>query len=379
MNMINWNVISLTQKLISFNTINPPGNEKEMASFVGNLLSTNGFNVEYLLFEENRLHVIAEKGLSQTCPPLVFSGHFDTVPVGATQWSIDPFEGKVMDGKIFGRGSSDMKGGLAAMICASIQAFQEGTPEGGIRLILTAGEELGCQGVQHLVNTHNKLGEARALIVGEPTANLPAIGHKGALYINVSTSGVTAHSSMPELGDNAIYKAARAISKIENFTFGAEKDLLLGFPTINIGKMKGGMNLNSVPDFAEFTIDVRSTTKINHKDIIERIKEDFNGEAELEILVDMNPVSSNEKDSFVQLVYDVCQIDRSSSMYPKSLPYLTDGSVLQGLYNKVPTIILGPGQPEMAHKTDEFCYTDNILKSVEIYKNIILRRRINND
>jgi len=376
--MINCNVISLTQKLIGFNTVNPPGNEKEMAKYVGNLLSTNGFNVEYFSFEENRLHVIAEKGLSQTSPPLVFSGHFDTVPVGANKWSFDPFKGKLLDGKIYGRGSSDMKGGLAAMLYASIQAFQEGTPEGGIRLILTSGEELGCQGVNNLVNTHNNLGKARALIIGEPTANLPAIGHKGALYINVSTYGVTAHSSMPELGDNAIYKAARAISKIENFKFGAEKDSLLGFPTINVGKMNGGMNLNSVPDFAEFTIDVRSTTKINHKDIIERIKKEFKGEAELEILVDMNPVSSNEKDSFVQLVYDVCQIDRSSGTYPKSLPYLTDGSVLQGLY-KVPTIILGPGQPEMAHKTDEFCYTENILKSVEIYKNIILKRRINND
>lgn len=377
--MIDCNVISLTQKLISFNTINPPGNEMEMAKYVGNLLSTNGFSVEYSLFDKNRLHVIAEKGLSQTCSPLVFTGHFDTVPLGAKKWSVDPFEGKMIDRKIFGRGSSDMKGGLAAIICASIQAFHEGIPEGGIRLILTAGEELGCQGIQHLVNTPINLGNASALIVGEPTANLPAIGHKGALYMNVTTSGITAHSSMPELGDNAIYKAARAISKIENFKFGAEKDPLLGFPTINVGKMSGGLNLNSVPDFAEFTIDVRSTTKINHKDIIERIKKDFNGEVELEILVDLDPVSSNEKDSFVQLVYDVCQIDSSSNEYPKSLPYLTDGSVLHRLYNKVPTLILGPGQPEMAHQTDEFCYTENILKSVEIYKNIILKRRINND
>lgn len=370
-------VILLTQKLLSFNTINPPGNEMGMAKYVGGILSKNGFSVEYSLFEENRLHVIADKGLSPIAPPLVLSGHFDTVPLGAKKWSIDPFEGKVLDGKIFGRGSSDMKGGVAAMLCASIRAFYEGTPEGGVRLILTAGEELGCQGVQHLINTHNNLGKASAIIIGEPTANFPFIGHKGALYINVSTSGIAAHSSMPELGDNAIYKAARAISKIEKLKFGVEKDPLLGFPTINVGKMNGGMNLNSVPDFAQFTIDVRSTTKIIHNDILERIKKDFEGEAELEVLVDMNPVSSNEKDLFVQLVYDVCQIDRSRGEYPKSLPYLTDGSVLQRLYKKVPIIILGPGQPEMAHQTDEFCYTKNILISVEIYKNIILKRRLN--
>ncbi len=83
---------------------------------------------------------------------------------------------------------------------------------------------------------------------------------------------------MPELGDNAIYKAAKCITRIEAFRFNSDRDPLLGLPTINVGKMKGGLNLNSVPDYAEFSIDVRSTTKIRHQSVLQRLKEEFGEE-----------------------------------------------------------------------------------------------------
>ena len=371
--MASGNVITLTRKLIAFDTINPPGNEMHAAKFIGALLKENGFRVEYVPFEENRLHVLAERGCSAEVPPVVFTGHFDTVPLGAREWSVDPFGGEIKDGKLFGRGSSDMKGGLAAMVIAAIRAFEEGFPLNGVRLILTSGEELGCQGAKHLVAACKNLGRARGIVVGEPTANVPAIGHKGGLYLNLTTSGVTAHSSMPHLGDNAIYKTARAISKIEKFDFGVEKDPLLGFPTINVGKVFGGMNINSVPDHAGFTIDARTTAKVSHQLLLEKLQTELGDEVSIETLVDLQAVSSNENDPFVQMVYSVCGITAGKEGFPKSLPYLTDGSVLQPAYGGVPTIILGPGQPEMAHQTDEFCYLENLEQAVNIYKNIILK------
>lgn len=370
--MLEKNVIALTQKLIAFNTVNPPGNEGAIAKFIGGLLSGHGFGVQYLSFWENRLHLIAEKGCSPDVPAIVFTGHFDTVPLGAKEWSVGPFAGKAQNGKLYGRGSSDMKGGVAAMVVAAIQAFENGFPIGGIRCIFTAGEELGCQGAKQLVATHNNLGRARGIIVGEPTANIPAIGHKGGLYLKLVASGKTAHSSMPHLGDNAIYKIARAITKTEKFNFEVEKDPLLDFPTINVGKVFGGMNINSVPDHAGFTIDARTTTKIDHQKLLQQLKNELGNEIQIETLVNLKAVSSNENDPFVQMVYSVCGITGGSEGYPKSLPYLTDGSVLQPAYDGAPTIILGPGQPEMAHQTDEFCYTENIEKAVEIYKNIML-------
>ena len=371
--MIFEDVISLTKKLLSFNTVNPEGNEQDIAIFVGKLLSMNGFVVNYHLLAKNRLTLIAEKGLASLFPPLVMTGHFDTVPLGSKQWNEDPFSGTIKEGKIYGRGSSDMKGGLAAMICASILAFRESAPQSGVRLIFTAGEEPGCHGAKHMADTGYDMGQASAIIVGEPTSNVPAIGHKGALYLKVSVSGKTAHSSMPELGDNAIYKTARAITKIENFQFQAEKDDLHGFPTINVGLIKGGKNLNSVPDYAEFTIDIRSTGKLTHKEILQRLSQELGEEVTIEKLVDLPSVSSSEASPFVQVVYAVCGIDPENVTIQKSLPYMTDGAVLQQLYNGIPTIILGPGQAEMAHQTDEFCYVSKIEEAVRIYKNIILK------
>ena len=377
--MANIDVISLTRELISFNTINPPGNESGIATMLGKLLADNGFEVCLPAYDTNRLHLVAEKGVSGPVAPLVLSGHFDTVPLGELKWTREPFSGKIEGDRIYGRGSSDMKGGVAAMTVAAIEASSEFSPPGGIRLIFSAGEELGCQGVQQLVDTHRKLGQARAVIVGEPTANVPAIGHKGALYLRVTTQGKTAHSSMPELGDNAIYKAAKCISKIEAFQFEVEKDLLLGYPSINVGKMQGGMNINSVPDYAEFSIDVRSTTMVEHKSVLESLFRELGKDVAIETLVDLNPVNTPEALPFVQLVYDVCQTDRQDDSWSRSLPYLTDGSVLQPFYGGVPCIILGPGEPGMAHQTDEFCSIEKIKQAVSIYKNIILNRRNENE
>jgi succinyl-diaminopimelate desuccinylase len=368
-------VISLTRELLSFNNINPPGNEEGIARFAGKLLADNGFHVEYHTFAESRLHLIAERGLSDDIPPVVLSGHFDTVPLGSAKWNTDPFGGQVFDGRIWGRGSSDMKGGVASMILASLLAFKNSAPAGGIRLIFSAAEELGCIGIQQLAKTLKDPGKASAVIVGEPTANHPYIGHKGALYLNVVTKGVTAHSSMPHLGDNAIYKAAEAILKAKDFNFGAERDPLLGFPTINIGRMSGGMNINSVPDHAEFSIDIRSTSKVSHPELLSRLTTELGPETTLETLVNMEPVFTNEQNSFVQLVYDICGVDRNDKSVSKTLPYLTDGSVLQRLYQGAPTIILGPGQPEMAHQTDEFCYISKLEEAVKIYSEIITKWR----
>jgi succinyl-diaminopimelate desuccinylase len=365
-------VISLTRELIAINTVDPPGNEAGTAKMLGKLLAAYGFKVSLPEYGQNRLHLVAEKGVSGPEAPLVLSGHLDTVPLGDQAWTIDPFSGEIKGDRIYGRGSSDMKSGVAAMTIAAIEATAGYSPAGGIRLIFSAGEESGCLGILQLANSHKKLGKARAVIVGEPTANIPAIGHKGALYLKVVCKGKTAHSSMPELGVNAIYKAARSITRIEDFQFGTEKDMLLGYPSINVGKIQGGMNINSVPDQAEFTVDIRSTTRIKHQTVLDRLFRELDEGIEIETLVDMNPVSTPESDPFVQLVYDVCKADRLDDTWPRSLPYLTDGSVLQAYYGGAPTVILGPGEPGMAHQTDEYCSIRKIKQAVSNYKYIIL-------
>jgi succinyl-diaminopimelate desuccinylase len=112
---------------------------------------------------------------------------------------------------------------------------------------------------------------------------------------------------------------------------------------------------------------------IDHKKILDKTTLEFGSGTRLETLVDLKPVSNDETHPFIQLVYDVCGVSKTDIGYPKTLPYLTDGSVLQRVFNMAPTIVLGPGQPEMAHQTDEFCYIQKLEQSVDIYKDIILK------
>ena len=365
-------VISLTKELIRFNTINPPGKEEEIAKYVGAILENSGFSVEFPKYDEGRLNVIATKGLSKNVDPIVLTGHLDVVPLGAKEWNTDPLQAVIIDDKLYGRGTTDMKAGVAAMIIAAIESFEHEAPNGGVKLIFTANEELGCQGAQHLCDSGYDIGGASAIIVGEPTSNIPYIGHKGGLYITARTTGVTAHSSMPELGDNAIYKAARAITKIENLNFEAEKDDLLGYPTINVGRIDGGLNLNSVPDKAEFTIDVRSTTKLENKVALQVLNEVLGDEVTLKKMVDLNAISTVEDHPFMKLVSKICAFDFEQKDVRKSAPFLTDASVLTPWLNQAPTVILGPGETHMAHQTDEYCYVHKIKEVVRLYKEIIV-------
>jgi succinyl-diaminopimelate desuccinylase len=365
-------VIALTRTLIGFDTSGPRGDEEAAAMFLGNMLAADGFTIRYNQFAPGRLTLLAEKGLKAGVPPLVMTGHLDTVPLGAKPWKTKPFTGTLKAGKLFGRGASDMKGGVAAMICAAQRAFRRAAPHGGLRFIFTAAEEPGCLGAKHLAGSSQKLGHASAIVVGEPTANIPFLGHKGGLFLKVSASGRTAHSSMPELGENAIYKVARAITRIERFRFDVERDELHGLPTINVGRVVGGENPNSVPDHAEFSVDIRTTARLDHAEILARIARELGPEVTIETCVNLTPVSTSAEAPFARLVFSLCGLDAAEARH-KSLPYVTDGAVLQQIYGGVPTIILGPGEPAQAHRTDEFCEARKLKAAVALYESILLR------
>src|SRR6185437_16938244 len=117
-----------------------------------------------------------------------------------------PFGGEIVDGRLYGRGASDMKSGVAAFVAAAIAEAGRLADGSGVKLVVTAGEETGCEGAASLAAS-GRLGAAGALVVGEPTANQLFVGHKGALWLKAATAGATAHGSMPEQGDNAVYKA----------------------------------------------------------------------------------------------------------------------------------------------------------------------------
>ena len=138
------------------------------------------------------------------------------VPLGNKAWTVEPFAGDIVDGRIYGRGTCDMKGGVAAFVHMGLKLAAEPRGAADILLVMVAGEETGCDGSKHLEDL-GVLPEAGAMVIAEPTSNYPILGHRGALWLNVTAHGKTAHGSMPQHGDNAVYKAARAVSKLEEF------------------------------------------------------------------------------------------------------------------------------------------------------------------
>ena len=269
--------VRLTQDLLHMNTINPPGNEEACARSLGALLEDAGFRTRYHSFGPGRLNLLAEIGSDAERLPLCFTGHVDVVPLGAAPWSKDPFAGETDAGRMFGRGSSDMKSGVAAFVAAAITMASHLERGPGLSLVITAGEENGCEGAFSLLRDR-ALGRAGAVVVAEPTSNYPLVGHKGAFWLHATTRGVTAHGSMPEKGDNALFKAARALSKLEAFRFDNPPHSLMGQASLNVGTLHGGLNINSVPDLAVMGIDIRTVPTVDHMALLRDLAQQLGSE-----------------------------------------------------------------------------------------------------
>ncbi len=362
--------IALTRSLLRFDTVNPPGRERDCAHHAGALLEDWGFKIDYHEFEPGRTSVIARAGGSDAKPPLCLTGHLDVVPLGSRAWTRDPFSGESDGDRLYGRGSSDMKAGVAAMLLAAHGFARRlaGTP--GVVLVLTASEENGCVGSRHLAALPKLMGKAGAIVVGEPTANQPFVGHKGSLKLYAAYRGVSAHGSMPELGENAIYKAARAVARLEQFEFLAHAHPVMGAPTLNVGTFEGGSGVNLVPDAARIGVDIRTVPGMDHAALLARLRA-LLGDAELEVFSDLPAVWTAPDDEWMQRVFEICAPILGAAPQARTATYMTDAANLLKVYAGAPTLVLGPGEPQQAHQTDEYCSMERIRQSVAIYEALV--------
>ena len=362
--------MSLTRDLIRFRTINPPGEEEACARHLGCLLESAGFACHYVMMGDGRANLIARIGGRTDRLPLAFTGHIDVVPLGARAWTMDPFGAETGGGKIYGRGASDMKSGVAAFVAAAIDAAPRLAAGPGAVLIITAGEETGCTGAHHIVATaRDLLGRAGALVVAEPTSNRPFVGHKGALRLKVTARGITAHASMPDQGVNAIMKATRAIAKLDDFDFNVARHPVMGAPTLNVGWMHGGMNINSVPDLSETGLDIRTIPAQTHAAIEQQVANFLGTEVEVSILDEAVPIWTEPSIAWVQRVFAAVQSVSGEAPSVGAAPYFTDASALTPAFGGIPTVVLGPGPAAMAHQTDEYCE----IAAIEAHKDICLK------
>ena len=359
--------IALTRKLVQFDTRNPPGGEEACARFLAELLQGAGFEVRQHAFAEGRINLIARGPGASHRAPLCLSGHLDTVPLGEAPWRRDPLAGIVEGDRLYGRGASDMKSGVAAMVAAACSVG----PHPDMCLVLTAGEENGCEGARFLAQGGYLPDRLGALVVGEPTANVPLVGHKGVLWLEVEVSGRTAHGSAPELGDNAVYKAARLVRRLERFAFDGAAHPVLGGPTLNVGMIRGGANINSVPDRAVVSVDIRTVPGVRHAVVREAVANCSDESPVVRTLADMASVASDPSHEWIAYVFDVVADRTGKRPDAQGAAYFTDAAVLRTAGNAPPTVILGPGEPSQAHRTDEFVLLDRIDQARGIYTDLL--------
>jgi succinyl-diaminopimelate desuccinylase len=337
---------------------------------VGRLLQDAGFGVAEYEFDDERTSLVARLGTAGDGRALCFTGHLDTVGVGErSAWTRDPFAGETHDGRLYGRGSTDMKGGVAAFVIAALRLAPFLSRSRGLVLVLTAAEESGLLGAAHLAGVPGALGEAGAIVVGEPTGNAPYVGNQGVLWLDAHARGAAAHASTPERGVNAIYKLAHAIAAIEELA-GDPRRVADGVLSLNVGTCAGGVGANLVPDHAEMALDVRLAANQDPDAVVARLREALPGCVTVERGSSAPGVWTDPADPWIRSVFELVGADPGDA---RTLPFATDAGFLTPAYGGVPTVILGPGELTTLHTVDEFCHVARLEQAVEIYEQLARR------
>lgn len=265
-----------------------------------------------------------------------------------------------------------MKAGVAAFIAAACNVRADGPRfRRGLTLVITAGEETGCEGAFH-VGREQVLGPAELLIVAEPTSNAPIFAHKGSLRVVVTARGRTAHSSMPEDGQNAVAKAAAWIQALGTHDFGVRHPLL-GATTACVTTVRGGENINSVPDWAEFSIDIRTLPDQDHGKLLGALGTLFGADADIRVVTSFPGFSTRVDDPAAAPLLELLHERTGLAAEPAGAPYFTDASALVPAFDNVATVVIGPGEASQCHKTDEHCRVDRIEEAQALYTDLIRR------
>ena len=372
--------VSLLQRVLRANTVNPPGNELETALILRDFFDAHGVEAEVDEFLTGRANLIARlPGNGAGRGSLILCGHMDVVPVGGSAWDMEPFAAELRDGRIYGRGASDMKSGLVATAVAVANLKQSGaTATGDIVFVATAGEEVDCCGARRLVE-RGMLEDVEAAVIAEPTRGDVVLAHKGALWVEIATRGKTAHGSMPQEGVNAIEHMYRVLGwLLEEFEFAVDPDPVLGEPTLNVSVINGGVKVNVVPDDCRLQIDIRTVPAQDHGEIlgmIERRLESFRQslhgfDCEVTVLSERLPVNTSTGERLARVAEDLRRETYGASSWRVAAPYYTDASVLIEARPDLPVVVYGPGDDRLAHQPNEWVSKEAFDESIAFYERL---------
>lgn len=349
------------------------GGEGVLARRAGALLDDAGFTVALPGWALGREQLVARTG--STSAPLTLTGHLDTVPADPAQWAVDPWAAERDGDRIVGRGTSDMKSGVAALLVAAATHATRPHSCRGLQVVLTAGEETGCTGAAALRRGDLLVGGP--LLVAEPTANRLLLGHKGAHWMQLTAKGRAAHGSAPELGVNAVVRLARAaVALHDHGDWPTHADF--GPVTANVGLLAGGQQPNVVPDTARLLLDVRTVPGVDGVWLRGVVAGLAGSGVQVEDHVVLPVVDTAPDDPFVGVVADALATAGVDADPQRPARFFTDASVLAGLLagaegRPAPTVVLGPGEPDQCHVVDEWCSAARVELAVEVYVDLLDR------
>jgi len=364
--------IEVLKRMVPFDTSNPPGNENALAAWIADLLSGVGFKTRLEPCGEGRASVVAScvKGRGKK---VVLNGHLDVVKCGEG-WSSNPFEPRVIGNLLYGRGAADMKGGVAAMICAGINVARDSAIcAGELVLNFVADEELNNAGTNSCISSWK---DADYIVIGEPTEMEIHIAHRGTVRFLINFHGKQCHSGTPQDGINAIEDAAAAIIALREYnkTLSKIKHQILPSPTSTVTMISGGTGDNIVPGKCSINVDRRM------------IPGDSGDSVESEIKRILNSVSVEGRDISYSMDRYICleaggvgrddeivqfaEVAHAECFGRKAVVRDFPATCEQAIITKenVPAIIYGPGSIKQAHIKDEFVEISQLADAVKFYE-----------
>ncbi len=361
--------VELLQALVRIPSVNPSGDpgtsevgEGACARYVAQQLSDCGARVELRDILPGRPNVLGYFPADRPGKPkLLLCPHTDTVSV--LGMSIDPFAAKRRDGRVYGRGATDTKGTITAMLCA-LWTLRAELPrlQHEIWFAGLMGEEAGNEGAAAVAADFQGADFA---LIGEPTRCQVVNTHKGVTWLLVTTHGRAAHSSAPELGENAIYKLADVIRCVRDElvpAFARQPDPVLGAPTASVGVVRGGSKVNIVPETSSFELDLRTVPAQDHTRLLAEITACLRGavpDVQVELIRTHQPLYTDPAHPCVQALLS------AGGGRCVGAPWFCDGSLLAA--NGIPSVAAGPGDIAQAHTADEWLAEEDLLAGVRFY------------
>lgn len=266
--------IALLQALLRFHTENPPGNEEPAARYLGDYLARWGFEPTYYEAAPRRVSLVARLRGAGGGRSLALNGHLDIGPIGSG-WTRDPWGGEIVDGRIYGRGSGDMKSGLAAMVSAAVAVVRSGLPRRGDLLLMPTADESsgGHLGMGHIARQPVRPG-ADLAVVGEPTVGAVCIAHRGAVWAEITVVGKPGQAARPASGINAIMAMGRVLRAFEAELPGrlaCRTHPLLPAPSLNAGLIDGGAKPNVIAERCRVVVDRRTMPGERVEDVVREL------------------------------------------------------------------------------------------------------------